>query len=62
MEGKQRIVSISADLYDKLSNRIETQDKIILMLETQLSNERLKNENLERLVTTRTGSEKTIED
>ena len=32
MEDKQRIVSISADLYDKLSKRIETQDKIILML------------------------------
>ena len=60
MEDKQRIVSISADLYDKLSKRIETQDKIILMLNMQLSNARLKNENLERLVTTRNG--KTIED
>ena len=49
----KRIVSISAGLYDKLSKRIETQDKIILTLEMQLSNERLKNKNLERLVTTR---------
>jgi hypothetical protein len=62
MEDKQRIVSISADLYDKLSKRIETQDKIILMLNMQLSNARLKNENLEKLVTTRNGNGKTIED
>jgi len=57
---KERIVSISEIVYEKLKKRIETQDEIILMLEAQLSNERLRNGNLERLVTTRNG--KTIED
>ena len=46
---------------DKLRKRIETLDKIILMLEMQLSNERLRNTNLERLVTGR-NKRKTAED
>jgi hypothetical protein len=60
MEGKQKIVTNPGFALQKLRKRIETQDKIILMLNMQLSNARLKNENLERLVTTRNG--KTIED
>lgn len=59
---KQRIASISEDLYEKLKKRLEMQDKIILMLQAQLSNEKLRNGNLERLVTTRNGNGKTIED
>jgi hypothetical protein len=60
MEGKQKIATNPGFALQKLRKRIETQDKIILMLNMQLSNARLKNENLERLVTTRNG--KTIED
>ena len=58
---KQRIASISEDLNENLKKRIETLDKIILMLEMQLSNERLRNANLERLVTNR-NKRKTVED
>ena len=60
MEDKQRIVSNPGFALQKLKKTVEIQDKIILMLEAQLSNERLKNGNLERLVTTR--NSKTIED
>ena len=60
MEDKQIIVTNPGFALQKLKKTVEIQDEIILMLEAQLSNERLKNGNLERLVTTRNG--KTIED
>jgi len=67
MGDKQRIVSISESLYEKLKARIkelenivESQHSHIAMVQSDLHNEQLRNGNLERLVTTR--NSKTIED
>jgi len=67
MGDKQRIVSISESLYEKLKARIkelenivESQHDHIAMVQNDLHNEQLRNGNLERLVTTR--NSKTIED
>ena len=67
MEDKQRIVSISEGLYEKLKARIkelenitESQQRHIAMLQNDLHNEQLRNGNLERLVITR--NSKTVED
>jgi chaperonin cofactor prefoldin len=44
-----------------LENIVESLDQHVAMLQNDLYNERLRNENLERLVTSKPGS-KTIED
>ena len=66
MQDKQKIVSISENLYEKLKakvkeleNIVEGQHSHIAMIQGDLYNERVRNENLERLVTNRPNSKTT---
>ena len=60
---KNKMVTITAKLYDKLQHRLESQEETIELLTAQLRNERLKNGNLDALVrTSRTNLDKTVED
>jgi arginine utilization protein RocB len=60
---KNKMVTMAAELYDKLHQRLEFQEETIELLTAQLRNERLKNGNLDALVrTSRTNLDKTVED
>jgi hypothetical protein len=60
---KNKMVTMAAELYDKLQHRLESQEETIELLTAQLRNERLKNGNLDALVrTSRENLNKTIED
>ena len=57
------MVTITAELYDKLQHRLESQEETIELLTAQLRNERLKNGNLDALVrTSKLNSNKPVED
>jgi hypothetical protein len=60
---KNKMVTMAAELYDKLHQRLESQEETIELLTAQLRNERLKNGNLDALVrASKLNSNKQVED